>query len=213
MPFCICHRNLLSSFILPLIPLHILCTLKLQKWQKMESQSAPFFITFSASSSQIIIFVFLTFTCGIFDSNAPFQFLFFLPCLQVFYWLMQSHQHKASFGHPNLISPNSVSSTMINNKGINTDPTCNRTWNRKSSHQVPLTLTGIQSFLYTNCALLTNHSPMPSFFKTQNTTFLRNWSRPISKFKNSKSKFFFFTEYFSCNLPKLQIPLQGMLSS
>ena len=90
--------NLISSFRLPLIPLHLVCTQHLQKWHRMEWMPATFLqttqgnlpsiVTFPAFSKLITIFVFLPFTLDPFDcsvlfqsSSLPFPFLFFYVVL------------------------------------------------------------------------------------------------------------------------------------
>ena len=112
----------------------------------------------------------------------------FYSLFQTFKCLTNTSLIKASSGHPNLISPDCTSSTMINNKGLNTEPWCNPTSNRKLLHQVHLTLTGI----WADHAILTNHLPMPSFFKIHLMTSLSTSSKAFSKSTIVKNKFFFF---------------------
>ena len=76
------HLNLLSSFSLPLIPLHLLSTKQLQKvcrclpslFLQTAEGNWPSTVTFPAFSRLIIIFVFLAFTFNPFDSNDSQEF-------------------------------------------------------------------------------------------------------------------------------------------
>ena len=80
---CFVHTNLLSSFSLPLILLHLICTQHLQDWQRMEllsttflqtaQENLPFTVIFPAFSLRIITFVFLTFALNPSDSHGSFQ--------------------------------------------------------------------------------------------------------------------------------------------
>ena len=98
-----------------------------------------------------------------------------------------------------------ASSTIINNKGLNTEPLCNPIWTRKPSLKVPLALTWLQALLYINVAILTNHSPKLSFLKVHHTISLGTWSKACSKSANAKWKFFFFAKYFFCNCLKIKM--------
>ena len=77
-----------------------------------------------------------------------------------------------------LISLDIVSSIMIDNNGLNTEPRRNPTWTRKSSLKDPLTLTRFRAFLYIDCTTLNNHSSTHSFLKAHHTTFLGTPQKP-----------------------------------
>ena len=104
----------------------------------MESLLTPFLqtaqgnllssVTFSAFLL-LIIFVVLTFTLNLFESNASFEFLVSLPDPQTLPFRLptnaNSSAQNSSFGNPDPISSDSTSSTIMNNKVLNTVPWCN----------------------------------------------------------------------------------------
>ena len=151
--------------------------------------------------------VFLKFTLNTFHSNALFQ----ASCLPFKLWSVslnkvKSSAQSSSSGHPHLIFLNKASKNMINNKWLKTEPWCNLFWTRKSSMKVTLTLSLLWAFPYINCAIVSNHSFSPSFFKALHTTFLGNWwSKAFSKSTNAKYKIFFFAKCFSCNPLKIKV--------
>ena len=108
----------------------------------------------------------LTFALSPFDSNAPFQassLLFRLSSVSL--TNAKSSSWSSSSGHSDLIFLEGASSTVINNKGLNTEAWCNPTWTRKSSLKAPSTLARLRVFLYIDYTVLTNHFSIPSFFK------------------------------------------------
>ena len=82
---------------------------------------------------------------------------------------------------------------MINNEGLHIDPWYNQGETRKSYLRVPLTQTGLWTFLYIDCTVSTNHVSMPSFLKTYYAL-----SKAFCKCTNPKCKFFLFANYSSC---------------
>ena len=78
------HFNLICSFSLPLIPLHLLCTQRLQNWQRMEllpraylqtvQGNLPSAVIFPAFAILITVFFFLTFIVNSCDSNTLSSF-------------------------------------------------------------------------------------------------------------------------------------------
>ena len=163
-------------------------------------------VTFPTFSLLIIIFVFSIFTLNPFNSNASFQAssLHYCPSSVSLTNVRLSGQSNYS-EHPDLISLDSVSSTMINNKGLNTEPSYNRIWSIKSTLNVQFTLTRLWAFLYIDCTVLTNHSSTLRFLKAHHTTFPDTQSKAFSKSTNSKHKFLFFAKYFSCNFLKIKM--------
>ena len=126
------HLNLLCSFSLSVIPLHLLCTQQLQNWLRMAilftpflqtaQVNLPFTVTFLAFSLLVISFAFLTFTVSPFDSSAPFQassLSFRHPNVSLSN--VKSRTWNSSSGHLDIISLGSAFGTIIN-KGFNTEP-------------------------------------------------------------------------------------------
>ena len=114
------HLILLSSFSLTLIPLNLLSTQHLKTWHRMKflprtflqtaQGNLPSVVAFPAFS-QIIIFVFLTFTLNPFDSSAPFPALS-LPFRPTSVKTNATSSADNSFsGHPNLFPLDIASST------------------------------------------------------------------------------------------------------
>ena len=137
------------------------------------TKKLAFTVIFVAFSLLVIVFVFWTFSLNPFDLLTPvilFKLLVFFQARKCFSNTNSSAE--SSSEHADLISQYIASSTMINKKGLNTKPWCNPTWAKKSSLKVPLTLTWLQAFLYFDCIILTNHSPMPNLFKACYTTIL-----------------------------------------
>ena len=134
--------KLAKLWTLPVITLHISCNQHLQNWQRVELLPTPFpctkqenlssSITFPTFSLLITIFIFLTFTLDPFDSYTPFQ-ASSLPFRPPHVSLKPSHQ---------------LLLTLVNNKGLNTEPLCNPTCTSKLSLKVSATLAWLQAFLY-----------------------------------------------------------------
>lgn len=112
-----------------LIPPHLLSTQQLQNWQRMElmptllqtTQGAfSSFLYFLAFSLLLMVFVFLTFSLNLFNSSASFRISSFSS-----YSLTNdiSSSYSNNFDHSDRISLDSTSSSMINNKCIDT-----KTW-------------------------------------------------------------------------------------
>ena len=129
-------------------------------------------VTFPAFSLLIIIFVFWTLTPNPFNSNAPFQAsnITFKPS-SISLTKAKSSEYSSSYGHSALISLDSSLSPMMNNEALNTDPCCKPSCTRKSTMKVPLTLILLQTLLYIDFTISTNHSSTPRFLKAHHTTF------------------------------------------
>ena len=94
---------------------------------------------------------------------------------------------------------------MINNKGLNTKPSCNLIWTRKSSLKVSLTPTQLRAVLCIDCTRLNNCISMPNFPKAHHTSSLGTRSKAFSKSTNANYRFFFFLKYFSCSSLKTKM--------
>ena len=170
---------------------------------------------FPAFSLLVIIFIFLTFNLNPFHLLSPiipFKLIVFFQAFKCFI-NTNSSAESISSEYPDLISLYIASSTMIKKTGLNTKLWCNPTWARKFSVKVPLTLTWLQAFIYIDCIILTNHSPIPNFLKAYYTTSLCIQSKAFSKSTNANYRIF-FAKYFSCNCLKITMvfifPYTGM---
>ena len=143
----------------------------------------PFSVNFSAFSLLIIVIIFLKFTL---IPMLISQLIVSLADPPVFY----------------LISLNSVSSTMINKKGLNIELWCNPNWTRKLSLKVPLILTWLREFLYIVCTILTNHFFTPILVEVYHVTSLGTQSKAFPKTTNVKYKFFFLLNNYPVNVSK-----------
>ena len=127
------HTNWRSTLSLPEIPLHFLWTQCLQLWQNMELLPTPFLQTphghfptpkpLLASLLLIITLVFAAFTLNLLSSRPVFHFSNFPTNSSIASAIRtRSSAYSSSHGHPVLNSIDKASKTMINNKGLSTEP-------------------------------------------------------------------------------------------
>ena len=136
-------------------------------------------------------------------SISSFHFLNFTINSSILYVIsMRSSTYNNSSGHPDLNSCDNASSTIMNNKGLSTDPwwtpTFTTTFTTNSSLSVLLTHTQLLAFVYIACTTVTGHSSTPNLHIVHHTTSHGTLSKAFSKSTNAKYNFFFLPKYFFC---------------
>src|SRR5206468_8415686 len=90
----------------------------------------------------------------------------------------RSSAYNNSHGSPHLDCIDSASNTIINNRGLSTEPWCTPTFTSKSSLILSFALTAVFTPSYIDCITLTNHSSTFSFLRTTKGSFLAPCQMP-----------------------------------
>src|SRR5664279_2422076 len=111
----------------------------------------------------------------------------------------RSSAYSNSIGKPSLNSLDRASSTMMNSKGLSTEPWCTPTLTTNALLTLPFTFTAVDASSYIDLITDTIHSSTPNFRKAHHTTSLGTLSKAFSKSTKAIHRSFFFAKYFSCS--------------
>ena len=161
-------------------------------------------------STEIITLVFITLKTKdhyfhYFDSSPFFHTaIFVMRPSKISAKITRSYALSISHGHSTWNSHESASRTMVNSKGLNTDPWCTPTLTLNSSLKV-VTLVLLLASTYMACTSLTNHSGTPTTLKAHFSSFRCTLLKAFSKLTNPIYSSLCFGRYFSWSSLRIKI--------
>merc|ERR1711954_452507 len=185
----------------PLMPLHFLCTHSPHELQSMEffptpqRQTAhgysPCCLTGAKRLLLTSTLVLPIFTLSPFPSIPPFQFLSLtVSSSRLSAMRARSSAYSSSHGHPVLNSMDRVSSSMMNNKGLKTEPWCTPTLTSNGSLSEEPTPTLALALWYIAWTVFTNISGTPSLRMAHQSTARGTLSKAFSTYFRIKCYLF-----------------------
>merc|ERR1712002_691096 len=193
------HLKFGSSTRRVLIPLHLLCTHSSHELHLMEFLRTPLWHTaqgylpcFLTGAELLLLTITLVlpmFTLSPLLSMPSFHSLSLtISSSMVLAMITRSSAYSSSHGHPVLNSMERASSTMMNSRGLNTEPWCTPILTSKGSLNAVPTLTLALALWYIACTVLISTSGTPSLRMAHQSTARGTLSKAFSRSTKARYK-------------------------